>query len=86
MDYFSVALLEVDDIHFEFCYIHNMENMIRLNLKKFENDEHILPQYNWIARKYNEMLFPMVDGDNIESFERKDSWIKKCLEQLLLIL
>lgn len=85
LDYFSTALHEVNDEYSQFLYIQNLENNIRINLNKYKNDERVIPKYNWMKSKYNEMIVPMISQENIERFRLSQPEIVEGLESLSLI-
>ncbi|WP_320122109.1 hypothetical protein [uncultured Sphaerochaeta sp.] len=85
LDYFSTAFSEVDDELMVFDYINNLERIIINNIDRYKNDNRVLPKYLWMKSKYNEMVTPMINQDNIDRF-KKNPEIKQGLESLSLIL
>jgi len=86
LNYFSSALYEVDDELSEFGYIHNLEKIIRDNLQVYKEDERVRPKYEWMKSKYNDMVAPMIEKDNIDRFGYGESNIRNGLESLSLII
>lgn len=86
LNYFSSALSEVDDESQQFSYIQSLESLIRSNLIKYCNDESVFYKYDWMKRKFNEMIVLMTSKDNVDRFRYSEPEIAVWLESISLII
>jgi len=85
LNYFSPALNEVDNVSNQFYYIENLKSFIQNNLDKYCNNDYVLKKYEWMKKKYNEMINLMKSKANIDRFKDSEPKIAVWLESVSVI-